>query len=358
MLVGDVLLVTLPEIRDMALLYGAIGLFHVIFRRKFLVISLNPADAVATRMNVGLWDILFYMSFGVVITKSVAIVGVLLVFSYLVVPAVLAQLWADTIKGRLLLGWLVAIVASTLGIAWSFYLDYPTGPAIVVMLGVLLILSGIIYYIKNAPARMRAMVNVAAMALFGVAFAAGLVYFKKTAPAVASAAKAGPVDLLLKDLESDEEAHQLGSLEHLGDIRDPRIVPALNSLLSQSKSDRVIEAVIAALSKQQDPRALPALRSAAKRDLDAFLKLNIAQTQVGLGDPEGYATLISVLKSEAAAYARLQANDLLEKKSGRHFGYNADLPAAQNSGALRRMEEWYDSEGARSTPDAKTAPRK
>ena len=54
MLVGDVLLVTLPEIRDMALLYGAIGLFHVIFRRKFLAISIRPADAIAAHLNVGL----------------------------------------------------------------------------------------------------------------------------------------------------------------------------------------------------------------------------------------------------------------------------------------------------------------
>lgn len=348
MLVGDVLLVTLPEIRDMALLYGAIGLFHVIFRRKFLAISINPADAMATHMNVRFWDILFYMSFGVVITKSVAIVGVLLVFSYLVVPAVLAQIWAETIRGRLLLGWLVAIVASMLGIVWSFYADYPTGPAIVVILGLLLIVSSIVYYIRNAPAKMRAVVNVAAMVLFGVAFASGLVYFKKTAPAAAGVAREGPVDLLLKELESDEEAHQLGSLEHLGDIRDPRVVPALNALLSRTRSDRIIEAVMAALSKQHDLRALPALRDAAKRDLDDFLKLTISQVQLGLGDPDGFATLIAVLQSEAAAYARQQASDLLERYAGRSFGYNAELPASQNSAALKSMEEWVRRNGAQS----------
>ena len=119
MLVGDVLLVSLPTIINMALLYGSIGIFHIVFRRKFLLISLDPERAEASGIRVRLWDILFYMSFGVVITKSVAIVGVLLVFSYLVVPAVIAQMWCESVRARLLLGWLVAILASTAGIGCS-----------------------------------------------------------------------------------------------------------------------------------------------------------------------------------------------------------------------------------------------
>src|SRR6266568_2941802 len=158
MLVGDVLLVSLPAVTEMALLYGAIGIFHVIFRKKFLAISLNPEAVEAGGLNVRLWDILFYMSFGVVIVKSVAIVGVLLVFSYLVVPAVIAQMWCESVRARLLLGWLVAILASTAGIVWSFYSDYPTGPAVVVMLGIFLVFSSITYYILHAPVRLRAVV--------------------------------------------------------------------------------------------------------------------------------------------------------------------------------------------------------
>jgi zinc/manganese transport system permease protein len=146
MLVGDVLLVSLPSILNMALLYGAIGFFHLLFRRKFLLISLDAEKAEDSGINIRFWDILFYMSFGLVITKSVAIVGVLLVFSYLVVPAVIAQMWSDTVRGRLFLGWLIAIAASTLGIVWSFYSDYPTGPAVVVMLALFLVASSILYY--------------------------------------------------------------------------------------------------------------------------------------------------------------------------------------------------------------------
>ncbi|PYU89470.1 MAG: hypothetical protein DMG08_21380 [Acidobacteria bacterium] len=353
MLVGDVLLVSLPTIINMALLYGSIGIFHIVFRKKFLLISLDPERAEASGIRVRLWDILFYMSFGVVITKSVAIVGVLLVFSYLVVPAVIAQMWCESVRARLLLGWLVAILASTAGIVWSFYSDYPTGPAVVVMLGIFLIMSSIVYYIRHAPAPGRAVANVAAMVLFGVLFISGLAYFKKTVPA-SSTPKGGPVDLLLNALAEDDEAHQLDAARHLGDMHDPRIVPALTNLLMRTKSEQVVEATVEALSKQQDPRAIPALRHAAQGKFDPFLKLSIARAQMTLGDKEGFATLIEILKNEEAAFARQQALELFQTQSGRKFGYDPEQSVAANAAAIERIEEWYRKEAGRLAWDKKS----
>jgi len=353
MLVGDVLLVSLPTIINMALLYGSIGIFHIVFRRKFLLISLDPERAEASGIRVRLWDILFYMSFGVVITKSVAIVGVLLVFSYLVVPAVIAQMWCESVRARLLLGWLVAILASTAGIVWSFYSDYPTGPAVVVMLGIFLIMSSIVYYIRHAPAPGRAVANVAAMVLFGVLFISGLAYFKKTVPD-SSTPKGGPVDLLLNALAEDDEAHQLDAARHLGDMHDPRIVPALTNLLMRTKSEQVVEATVEALSKQQDPRAIPALRHAAQGKFDPFLKLSIARAQMTLGDKEGFATLIEILKNEEAAFARQQALELFQTQSGRKFGYDPEQSVAANAAAIERIEEWYRKEAGRLAWDKKS----
>src|SRR5690349_11769775 len=80
MLVGNILAVSWEEVRKTALLYGAIGLFHYIFRDKFLAISLNPRKAEAQGISIKLWDFLFYASFGFVVTSSVSIAGVLLVF--------------------------------------------------------------------------------------------------------------------------------------------------------------------------------------------------------------------------------------------------------------------------------------
>jgi zinc/manganese transport system permease protein len=353
MLVGDVLLVSLSSVLNMALLYGSIGLFHAIFRKKFLAISLDPESAEGSGINIRFRDILFYMSFGVVITKSVAIVGVLLVFSYLVVPAVIAQMWAESVRGRLLLGWLIAILASTLGILWSFYFDYPTGPAVVVMLFVFLVLSATVYYILHAPARMRAALNFAGMALFAVVFIGSLDHFRKAAP-VNTVVTASPIDLLLNELNESEEAHQLDGATHLGDLSDPRIVPALSSLLSRSKSDQVVEAAVTALSRQRDPRAIPALRQAAEGIYDDFLKLTIGKAQLTLGDKEGFATLIKVMKDDDAGFARQEANDLLEAKSGKKFGYNAELGVAQNAAALKKMAEWYASVETRLKQDPKT----
>src|SRR5919197_2594890 len=97
MLVGNILAVSRSEVTKTAILYGAVGLFHYIFRHKFLLISTNPAAAEAKGLSVRFWDFLFYASFGFVVTSSVAIAGVLLVFCYLIVPSVGAVLYAENI---------------------------------------------------------------------------------------------------------------------------------------------------------------------------------------------------------------------------------------------------------------------
>ena len=350
MLTGDVLLVSLKSVGEMALLYGSIGLFHIIFRKKFLTISMDPEGARASGINIHLWDLLFYMSFGVVITKSVAIVGVLLVFSYLVVPAVIAQMWSNTVKGRLLFGWFVAVLASTAGIVWSFYSDYPTGPAVVVMLAVFLVISSIAYFFVNAGSKIRALGTVTAIVIFALLFFAGLSYFKKP---VVKEAKLAPIDLLLNELKKPEEAHQLDAISHLGDMHDPRIVPALTKILQETKSEQVVEAVAEALGKQKDPRAIPALNAAAKTPYDDFLKLTIAQAQLAVGDRQGFATLIAILKNDEAGFARQQAIELLEKQSGQKFNYDAQKTVAENQAAIKKIDEWWTKEGSKSKPVVK-----
>jgi zinc/manganese transport system permease protein len=144
MLVGNILAVSWPEVGKTALLYGAIGLFHYIFRRKFLTISLDPKAAEAQGISVRLWDFLFYASFGFVVTSSVAIAGVLLVFCYLIVPSVAAMLYADTIGRRLAIGWTMGTVVSALGVYLSLKLDLPTGATIVCTFGLVLILMAVV----------------------------------------------------------------------------------------------------------------------------------------------------------------------------------------------------------------------
>jgi zinc/manganese transport system permease protein len=138
MLVGNILAVSWPEVLHTAGLYAVVGVFHYLCRRQFLAISLDPARAEASGLNVRLWDFLFYASFGFVVTSSVAIAGVLLVFCYLIVPSVAAMLYADRIGPRLAIGWSMGTVVSALGMYLSVTLDLPTGATIVCTFGLVL----------------------------------------------------------------------------------------------------------------------------------------------------------------------------------------------------------------------------
>ena len=140
MLVGNILAVSWYEVAETAGLYGAIGIFHYVFRKKFLAISLDHSGAEARGLAVKFWDFLFYASFGLVVTSSVAIAGVLLVFCYLIVPSVAAMLYADTVGRRLAIGWTMGTIVSALGVYLSLVLDLPTGATIVCTFGIVLAL--------------------------------------------------------------------------------------------------------------------------------------------------------------------------------------------------------------------------
>jgi len=145
MLVGNILAVDRHEVIKTAILYGAVGLFHYIFRRRFLLISTDPAAAELQGMSIRFWDFLFYASFGFVVTSSVAIAGVLLVFCYLIVPSVGAMLFADRVGRRLAIGWTMGTLVSALGVYFSVLLDLPTGATIVCTFGAVLVIMFFIH---------------------------------------------------------------------------------------------------------------------------------------------------------------------------------------------------------------------
>lgn len=144
MLVGNILTVSWREVITTAILYAMVGVFHYIFRKRFLAISVDANAAARSGMNVRFWDFLFYTSFGFVVTSSVSIAGVLLVFSYLIVPSVAAMLFSRRIGTRLAIGWTMGAVVSALGILASFQLDLPTGATIVCTFGVALIVMALL----------------------------------------------------------------------------------------------------------------------------------------------------------------------------------------------------------------------
>ena len=149
MLVGNILAVSWPEVRKTAVLYALVGIFHYVFRKKFLLISMNHEKADSLGVSVRFWDFLFYASFGFVVTSSVAIAGVLLVFCYLIVPSVGAMLFADRIGPRLAIGWTMGTLVSALGCYLSVQLDTPTGATIVVTFGGVLVVMFLLHLVVH-----------------------------------------------------------------------------------------------------------------------------------------------------------------------------------------------------------------
>lgn len=141
LLVGSILTVTLTDVLKTAAIYSAVGLFHWFFRAKFISLTFGEKhNAKGNRW----WDFLFYATFALVVTSSVKICGVLLVFIFLVVPSVFAAVMTDLIGRRLIYGWLFGLVGSIVGLILSVVLDTPTGATIVGTFGLLLILFAIV----------------------------------------------------------------------------------------------------------------------------------------------------------------------------------------------------------------------
>ncbi len=138
LLVGSILAVTADEVLRVAALYAVIGLFHWLARRPMLALSSGGVPSRAA-----LWDFVFYCTFGLVVTSSVRMAGVLLVFSYLIVPAVVGTWLSRSLGPRLLIAWTVGVLVSALGLTLSYLADLPTGATVVAAFGVVLALVGV-----------------------------------------------------------------------------------------------------------------------------------------------------------------------------------------------------------------------
>jgi len=126
---GNILWVTSSDILKTFLLYAAIGLLHLVFRKKFFALSYEES-------NGPFWEFLFFLSFALVLVSSVQLAGILQVFSFLVIPALIGRLFTRSPMKILIGGWGIGLAASMIGITFSYKLDLPTAPLIVASLSV------------------------------------------------------------------------------------------------------------------------------------------------------------------------------------------------------------------------------
>ncbi len=155
MLSGNILTVSAADLVKFVVLYAVIGLLHWLARRPLLSLA-GERDATArSPLVVLLWDFFFFVSFGLVVASSVTTAGVLLVFSFLIVPAVIGSIFARKVGQILVIAWLVGIVTSAIGLAGSFWLDLPTGATMVAAFALALVLAGIAKALLFVPYEQR-----------------------------------------------------------------------------------------------------------------------------------------------------------------------------------------------------------
>jgi zinc/manganese transport system permease protein len=347
MLVGNVLLVTWPVVLQTAGIYAVIGLIHYAFRKPFLEISLSPEAAAARGRRVRLWDFAFYASFGLVITNSVAIAGVLLVFSFLVVPAVVAFMFKETIAARTAVAWAVGTACSAVGMLVSYYGDLPTGPSVVACFAGFLTLASLVYYVRGAARPMRALSQAAGgIAMLVGVFGLPLLLAKPLT--VDAHDHAGDFESFAAALSSTDESAQIEAVHHLAEGKDPHAAALLVGALRASASERVSEHIIEVLPELPGARevALPALHDLAEQAVDSFLKLELARTLLRLKDSAGFQVLLTVIEQDPSVLLAQKAGELLEQMMGSDFGLSRAESAIDQAKARARAKRWFDMHGA------------
>jgi zinc/manganese transport system permease protein len=130
MLVGNILFIPASELWSLVMYYAVLMTAYALVRYVIL-----PRLGAGSRWH----DFVFYLFFGWAVTSSVKVAGVLLVFVFLIVPAVAALWWG--VKSpfrRWVFAWGIGLVFSSLGVLLSVKLDWPTGAAIVLAAGMVL----------------------------------------------------------------------------------------------------------------------------------------------------------------------------------------------------------------------------
>ncbi len=250
LMVGNVVWVTWTEIGAMAAVCALVGLVHAALRDRFFGISLDPEGAARRGVAVGTWDLVFYLTFGLVITTVVHVAGVLLVFSWLVIPAVIARLFVDGVAARLLFAWAITVPVSVVGVAVSY--EHAAGPIIVALLGACLALALAAWSVRRAadPLRAAGAVGAATVALGAVLWGFSRL---EIGDHHEEALAAAPLD--------DPAAREASYRQHLSE-------PAVLARSIGSERDPSLRLLLGvALAKEGDPRGLRVLADLTSSDV-------------------------------------------------------------------------------------------
>ncbi|TLY32143.1 MAG: hypothetical protein E6K56_03940 [Ignavibacteria bacterium] len=355
---GELLWVQSHVVIKTALIYACVGLFHFLFRKKFMAIS--------SGINVRFWDFLFYMSFGFVITSSVAIAGVFLVFSYLVIPSVGAMLLSDRLSVRLTIGWIAGSIISFAGVKISYNTGLPTSPVIVVVLAGGLLVSGFYHYLKTSESGLVALRNVGLALLVVGVFVAGVFLFRKPeedpfehtlhllASPLSTDRQAGLSNLesfanrksewigpVIRELKDQDVQVRKAALQLVAHVGERSALPRVLDLLTDP-SDEVRSAAIQATRLLGDSSAATRLIASAAQEQDPEMKINLLRAALELGNPNAIPSLIQVIKEGG-----LFAEDAYDALRGH-------VPLDFTKDGYGKVERWWKEHRDRLRWDEKT----
>jgi zinc/manganese transport system permease protein len=311
-LVGNLLWVRWTDVFAAAVVYLIVGILHYFFRKRLFAISNDPAKAYAAGISVKAWEFLFYLTFGVVITFSTRVAGVLMVFVFLVAPAILAFMITDRLSHQLLIGWGTGTLVTVLGLYLSWILDLPSGPAVIAFYGVALVIGGIVVFLVRARPRSAALRSV----LIG---------------AVVTAIVVWSVWGIGRWLAStrwaiSEEAHFV----------EESITRDQSATATQESEERESRRSSLAMRTRRCVGA-----NKIERHLEFFgpeEQLQHVRETVQVNQRRGLEFLLLVLADdELPLLYREEAHDLLTRTVGKSFGYDPQADMKQNAKAISRI---------------------
>ncbi len=346
MLTGAVLWVTWPTIWKTMAIYAVVGFFHFVFRKRFLLISLDTEEARRRGLSVRWWDFLFYISFGLVITSSVAIAGILLVFSYLIIPSVIGMLYSQRVGIRLVIGWVTGTLVSVAGLMVSYQMDFPSGPSIVCSFGLFLILAALLVYWLRASNRTVALARIA-LGTFGITALFSLGIFFRPADDTLDPRRTTPSQKIIEALaELTDESISGG--EALRILKEGR------ERLHEGLDDGSIhpdQRAVQRMGLMGDPGAVPVLKLILEHAEDPWLQFYTSEALISLGDPEGVHGLIKILGGPTPTFLKTRVIDQLRVLVESDFGYVPTNSDEENQTAVNQLEVWWHQNGGRLTWD-------
>lgn len=364
LLAGSILWVRSETLIATGALYGAIAVVLAATHRRLLAISTDPERAHDAGVRVRTWDFVFYALFGFVVTSSVAIAGVLLVFAYLVIPAVLAMLFAERVGTRLAIGWICGTLVSFAGVAISYRSDLPSGPTIVVAFGVVLAIAAVAREIARSPHRGKTALRAIAGTALLFAFALGAWSFRKSEADESPRAQLespepteryfvvdGAItdDTLWNELEEslrkrldDDDPDVRSTAIELAVAREA--VDWLADIHDRlgDEDDHVRESALRAIRHFRSDTSLAPLMAALQSETDEYLVVDIAHALIEVGDARGLPALVRSMDTCTIPQVRKEAWETLRVHTHPPIRFDpthdADDPA--NDAAVSTLTEW------------------